>query len=137
MKYLSRISLKARFQLVSLFFITVALVPLLALLSDSVDLIRSTQSEVDGLLPTRSVLEAARLVQQHRGLSAAQLNGGQDAASPRADVARKLDAAMQKALADLKASGLGTAAIEGSCVTGEGRSAATGSAGRCAADQGA
>ena len=110
---LSRLSLKARFQCVSLFFMIVALVPLSVLLASSWDLIRATRHEVQGLAPTRAILDAVRLVQQHRGLSATQLNGATDVDARRTAVQAAFDQSLDQALALARQTDIAPAGLAG------------------------
>ena len=64
---------------------------------------RALLRERDGLAPTRTLLDAVRLVQQHRDLSAVWLGGQQDQASSRGPKADEAERAMASFAAQLNA----------------------------------
>lgn len=69
------------------------------------------QRELDGLTPARTLLEAVRLAQHHRGLSAVWLGGKEDQASARAAKADEVDRVFAQFTQQLAADGAADTAL--------------------------
>ena len=108
---LSRLTIAQRFSLLVALCALAILVPTALYGSQAWADMRQAQREADGLAPARSLLEAIRLTQQHRGLSAVWLGGNEAQASARSAKATEVEAALAKLDAQLQADGATTAAI--------------------------
>ncbi len=81
------------------------LVPALLHTRTAWDDMRFVQREAQGLVPSRALIEVIRLVQQHRGLSAAWLAGDESQASARAAKGTEVEQAMARFDALLQSEG--------------------------------
>nr|HMS80538.1 nitrate- and nitrite sensing domain-containing protein [Burkholderiaceae bacterium] len=96
LRLVARLGLARKFALLG----AIALVVVGALLAlhvrDSLSTLRTVGRELDGLEPSRALLDVVRLAQQHRGLTSTVLGGKADAEPDRAARQAEVDAAMQR-----------------------------------------
>jgi len=108
---LSRLTIAQRFGLLVALCAVAILVPTGLYGRQALTLMQVEQREAKGLAPVRTLLEAIRLAQQHRGLSAVWLGGNEAQASARSAKATEVEAAMARLDAHLQADGATGAGI--------------------------
>ncbi|TAL20347.1 MAG: methyl-accepting chemotaxis protein [Aquabacterium sp.] len=95
MAYMDKLSIRARFALLGLMAVLLVAAPTCLYVDEAMQVTMTAHREASGTEPVQSVLDAVRLTQQHRGLSALVLGGDGTAGSQRRAKQVEAEAAYQ------------------------------------------
>ncbi|WP_348692893.1 methyl-accepting chemotaxis protein [Duganella fentianensis] len=91
--FLDRLLLWQKFVLLALIALVVALIPATLYLQQTTATIEAAQTEIEGTQPAAAIFKVIQLTQQHRGLAALALGGGNEAGAKRSAKQQQVDQA--------------------------------------------
>jgi methyl-accepting chemotaxis protein len=95
-RFLDNLPFGKKFLLIGLVALTMVTAPMILVLKSAVGNMNAAQAEHQGVAPARTILNLIRLMQEHRGLSSAVLNGDSSKSNQRQERQVTIDVAFDK-----------------------------------------